>query len=256
MKTTKPAGSYRPFENLDDLIRSKSIELTQDKATQSGRPDKGAGRRRRSAHGKTRSSDAGPEDDTNLFLDAMSDVKPIPGQTRKIRRKGGATGTIDAGKDQHQGDTAESTIVTKLNRLVRQGEGFVVENTPEYKEWTGFNVNPWITQRLHRGEFSIQEYIDLHGLSVREARVALEAFLRHALSTRKHAVLIVHGRGLSSRTEPILKTRVYEWLTSGTWKKWVIAFTSARLCDGGAGATYVLLRQNPLPKRLRKKRTR
>jgi DNA-nicking Smr family endonuclease len=35
-------------------------------------------------------------------------------------------------------------------------------------------------------------------------------------------------------------------------RKWVIAFSSARSCDGGAGATYVLLRQRPLTMRFRK----
>jgi DNA-nicking Smr family endonuclease len=66
-------------------------------------------------------------------------------------------------------------------------------------------------------------------------------------------VLIVHGRGLSSPAKPILKTKVIKWLTSGPWRKWVMAFTSARWCDGGAGATYVLLRKRPVTKRFKKK---
>ncbi|MGD8263702.1 MAG: Smr/MutS family protein, partial [Desulfobacterales bacterium] len=110
-------------------------------------------------------------------------------------------------------------------------------------------------RRLHRGEFSIQAHIDLHGFSVKEARYALDKFLTDSISAGKRAVLVIHGRGLSSPARPILKTNVYRWLTSSPWHKWVIAFTSARLCDGGAGATYVLLRQRPLPKRFRKKRT-
>ena len=52
----------------------------------------------------------------------------------------------------------------------------------------------------------------------------------------------------------VLKSKVYQWLTSSPWNKWVVAFTSARLCDGGAGATYVVFRPRPLTKRLRKKR--
>jgi len=55
---------------------------------------------------------------------------------------------------------------------------------------------------------------------------------------------------------PVLKSKVYQWLTSSPWHKWVVAFTSARLCDGGAGATYVLFRTRPLTKRFRKKRPR
>jgi DNA-nicking Smr family endonuclease len=33
-----------------------------------------------------------------------------------------------------------------------------------------------------------------------------------------------------------------------------MAFTSARLCDGGAGATYVLLRKHPATKRFKRGR--
>jgi len=69
-------------------------------------------------------------------------------------------------------------------------------------------------------------------------------------------VMIIHGRGLSSPSEPVLKTRVFQWLQSGPWRKWVMAFASARWCDGGAGATYVLLRKRPLARRHRKKRRR
>jgi DNA-nicking Smr family endonuclease len=64
--------------------------------------------------------------------------------------------------------------------------------------------------------------------------------------------LIIHGRGLSSPGEPVIKAKVAQWLSSGPWKKWVVAFASARMCDGGSGASYVLLRRRPLGKRHRK----
>ena len=69
----------------------------------------------------------------------------------------------------------------------------------------------------------------------------------------KTGILVTHGRGLSSPAEPILKRKVEEWLTRGPWRKWVVAYTSARLCDGGAGATYVLLRPRPVSKRLKRR---
>jgi DNA-nicking Smr family endonuclease len=50
-----------------------------------------------------------------------------------------------------------------------------------------------------------------------------------------------------------LKTRVIEWLTRGPWRKWVAAYASARLHDGGTGATYVLLRARPVTNRVKKK---
>jgi DNA-nicking Smr family endonuclease len=57
-------------------------------------------------------------------------------------------------------------------------------------------------------------------------------------------VLIVHGRGLNSKDNvPVLKERLKSWLAHGSIGKIVLAFTTARACDGGAGALYVLLRR-------------
>lgn len=147
---------------------------------------------------------------------------------------------------------AEYQSVAQLKNLISHGTGFVVSLTPEYAEGMAPGVNPEVARRLHRGEFSIQDHIDLHGLRVYDAREAVDGFLSHSVLSGKRAVLIIHGRGLSSPAEPILKSKVYRWLTTSPWHKWVIAFTSARLCDGGAGATYVLLREKPLRKRFRK----
>lgn len=255
MKFSHSSGSFRPFENLEKLIHSGSIKLSTPPATpdrRNQRRTKHAQQRQLSTKPKNAAKSATPSD-KDLFHEAMVDVKPISGQRRKIAGIGrsGENGRLSTVSNPE--NDGESGIVSQLHRLVQHGDGFIVENTPEYKEWTGFNVNPWITQRLHRGEFTIQEYIDLHGLGVYEAKLAFEAFLKGAVMTGRQAVLIVHGRGLSSPNEPVLKSRVYDWLTSGMWNKWVIAFSSARLCDGGAGATYVLLRRRPLPKRFRKK---
>ena len=73
---------------------------------------------------------------------------------------------------------------------------------------------------------------------------AVDAFLTRAHRSGHRCVLIIHGRGLNSKDQiPVLKSRVTTWLRRGTWARWVLAFTSARPCDGGAGALYVLLRR-------------
>jgi DNA-nicking Smr family endonuclease len=149
-------------------------------------------------------------------------------------------------------NTSQDDTIDQLSNLVNSGEGFVVADTSEYIEGTGYNIHPEITKRLHRGDFSIQSHIDLHGLGVEDAEKAFGVFFKDCIATGKRAVLVVHGRGLSSVDKPVLKTKVIEWLTRSPWRKWVIAYSSARTCDGGAGATYVLLRQRPMTRRYRK----
>ena len=149
----------------------------------------------------------------------------------------------------------ENEALSRLVRLVGYGEGFVVSDTPEYIEGTGFRVHQEFARRLHRGDFSMQAHIDLHGLNVKSAKEVFDSFLHASLNAGKRAVLIIHGRGLSSPGEPVLKNKVHEWLSHGYWLKRVIAYASAQSYDGGAGATYVLLRNRPVSKKSGKTRS-
>jgi DNA-nicking Smr family endonuclease len=86
--------------------------------------------------------------------------------------------------------------------------------------------------------------IDLHGMSAAVARVAVERFITNAITEGHREVLIVHGRGHNSKDHvPVLKERLKSWLARGRIGRGILAFTSARPPDGGAGALYVLLRR-------------
>lgn len=191
-----------------------------------------------------------PEGENSVFLNAMEGVRPLA-ENKKIGKAPSGNTARCNGVPEH-GDAEE---VRKLVNLVLKGEGFSVADTPEYIEGTGYNVRPDITRRLHQGDFSIQAHLDLHGHTSASARQAFEDFIKRAVYSGKRAVLIIHGRGLSSPGEPVLKAKMLEWLTRSAWRKWVIAFASARAHDGGAGATYILLRERPVSKKMRKSRT-
>jgi DNA-nicking Smr family endonuclease len=181
-----------------------------------------------------------------LFRSAMADVAPIPGRKR-------TRPPVKPSPPKAPPCNPDQEALVQLKNLVCRGDGFVIADTPEYMEGTGFRIPGQMARRLHRGDFSIQSFIDLHGLSVAAAREAFETFMTAAVRKGKRGVLVIHGRGLSSPAQPVLKTQVYNWLTRGRWRNWVVAFSSARSCDGGAGATYILLRQRPLTGRMRKK---
>ncbi len=231
MKSSKSSGIFRPFEDLNAMLEKRSLPITPCPLDSPINHIE---------------ANLDPDNEKKLFMEAMADVKPI--SRDKCIEKNIETPQFDVSEN----DT-ESEMKLRLENLVRYGKGFVVADTPEYIEGTGYNVSPQVTKRLHRGDFSLQGHIDLHGFNVKDAQEAFENFLKAAVMAGKSSVLIVHGRGLSSPAKPVLKAKVYEWLTSGQWRKWVIAFSSARSYDGGTGATYVLLRQRPLTKRFRKR---
>jgi DNA-nicking Smr family endonuclease len=100
-------------------------------------------------------------------------------------------------------------------------------------------VQATVLRRLRRGEYRVEREIDLHGLTVAEAKHALRQFLIEALERRVRCVRIVHGKGLrSGHRGPVLKAAVGAVLRrTGA----VLAYVSARRADGGTGAVYVLL---------------
>lgn len=241
MKDRFPTG-YRPFENLKVLLDARNLRFPERFAPPSGKTGPAP---ENPVSENPIPENPIPENEDELFRKAMADVKPLSGKNR-----------IEAEKPALDPDPpadSDDEALERLKKLIQSGEGFVIADTSEYMEGGDERVHPELARRLHRGDFSVQGHIDLHGFNVSEAREAIEAFLKESVLTGKRAVLIVHGRGLSSPQKPVLKTKVYEWLTSGPWRKWVIAFTSARSCDGGAGATYVLLRSRPAARRRKRK---
>jgi len=95
-------------------------------------------------------------------------------------------------------------------------------------------------RKLRRGHWLTQDEIDLHGLTVAEARPALVAFLNHSLHDGLRCVRIIHGKGLGSKNgEPVLKRKVAGWLMQ---RDEILAFCQARRTEGGGGAAVVLLK--------------
>ncbi|AEH44942.1 Smr protein/MutS2 [Thermodesulfatator indicus DSM 15286] len=125
-----------------------------------------------------------------------------------------------------------------------------IRETSEYVEELVRGFQKEIFDALHEGKISVCRTLNLRRLLVPEALEALENFIKESLIRGDHCVLIIHGRGLSSPKDPVLKTKVHEWFKKGPYRKHIIGFCTARQCDGGLGATYVLLSSKPLKKTL------
>lgn len=95
-------------------------------------------------------------------------------------------------------------------------------------------------KQLTGGDISQSAYLDLHQMSVEQARRAVLNFLLHSREHSYNCVRIIHGKGKLTQSGAKLKNHVNCWLRQIPW---VLAFSSARARDGGAGALYVLLRR-------------
>ncbi len=96
-----------------------------------------------------------------------------------------------------------------------------------------------LQRRIRQGEIRPQASLDLHGLRQHEALAALDEFLDEVLAEGLRMVVIVHGQGLRSERDAVLKPLVQRWLAS---QSPVLAWCPAQPHDGAAGATYAYLR--------------
>jgi len=182
-----------------------------------------------------------PQDERFVYAEAMEGVQQISHDKALIRRpaptKICCTTMIE---DPQQ----------LLEEAVRDKRKLNVTNMPEYMEGYAEGINPVTLNKLKNSEFSIQKTLDLHGFSLEDAQKTFEEFITDSIKNGLNCVKVVHGRGLKSRNVPVLKDNLKSWIIRAINRKWVTAFSSARMCDGGPGATCILLNKNPVKKRI------
>jgi DNA-nicking Smr family endonuclease len=179
------------------------------------------------------------ESDEYLFQRAMKEVIPLRDNKNKIIR---SPVKKERSPDRLLGH--RKNMREYLSCLVKESGAWDISFSDEYMEGAVSGVGPKIMKRLKRGEFSIQDYVDLHGLTKKEAETVVNNFIIQSYQEGMRCVLIVHGRGLGSVDhQPAIKKELPVWFRRGILKRIVLGFVTARPCDGGAGAIYVLLKK-------------
>jgi DNA-nicking Smr family endonuclease len=175
--------------------------------------------------------------DEELFSREMDDVLVIEEFRSLACAPHPRTGkAVPVPRDPDQEALAELSNITEGLRPIH------LPDTQEYVEWIHPSFRDDIIRSLHEGRFSVQASVDLHGCIVPEAEEELDEFITDSLKKGFSCVKIIHGRGLRSVKGARLKHAVMKRL-SGHFRKDLIAYVTARQCDGGLGALYVLLRK-------------
>ena len=225
-KSKKDKWSNNPFRGLKKALEEKGVSPVESPKVPG--PDKGA----REIEGAGPPGSVTPVSDEELFLKAMEEVREI-GNFRKMDVQPQPPKFVKHSKDE---DPYE-----QMRRVIEQDNGITISDMDEYDEWVPPGGRSDLVKRLHRGECSVQDYIDLHGLIQDEAEAALVDFLEGSRREGFSCVKVIHGRGLRSPGEPVLKLMVSR-LLKGALSKHVRAYATAPPKDGGLGATYVLLK--------------
>ncbi|MBL4806577.1 MAG: Smr/MutS family protein [Rhodobacteraceae bacterium] len=114
---------------------------------------------------------------------------------------------------------------------------------------------PAMDQRTHtkmrKGKLKPEARLDLHGMRAAHAHVELLAFVRRCHGGGKRLILVITGKGNSTRDEGaimpsrqgILRHSLPHWLSSAEMRPMILQITPAHLRHGGGGAYYVYLKR-------------
>lgn len=94
-------------------------------------------------------------------------------------------------------------------------------------------------RNLSKGQYNTDAILDLHRMTVAQAREAVTLFLTESIAEKARVVLIIHGKGRPNQP-PVLKNKLNHWLRE---VEFILAFCSAASKHGSRGALYVLLKR-------------
>lgn len=108
-----------------------------------------------------------------------------------------------------------------------------------------------LKQKLIQGRIPVEQRLDLHGLTLREAERAMDRLLRQAIACGQRGLLVITGKGVRVGDAPpplfeqrgVLRAWLPDYLRQGPWRDQVLGIAPARQEQGGAGAFFVLLRR-------------
>lgn len=191
-------------------------------------------------------ADAEQGDDRRAFLDAMEGVTPLREKHAPARYKhppvrykhlpdGGASGKrpLTEGQRRRQSDAVRE-------ERPHWDHGIAQLQPHEAIEWRGNGVSRETLRRFGHDHRAVAATLDLHYKRVEEAKRAVSRFLTIERQRGSRVVCIIHGRGESSETPARIKSHVAHWLRQHSA---VLAYKSAPAANGGAGATWVLLKR-------------
>jgi DNA-nicking Smr family endonuclease len=172
-------------------------------------------------------------DDAALFHAAIGEVIPLPDQNRISPKKR----PLNPMPNSHT--TPSATYGELFDGHPEKGlSDFSAENAPS--DFLRNGLSRMTFRKLRRGDWHIQNSLDMHGSKSDEARKLFQEFLHEAILQGWRCVLVIHGKGMNSRGgEAVLRKLARHWMTQHPD---VLAYCDAPPKNGGSGATLVLLK--------------
>ena len=171
------------------------------------------------------------QSDIDAFQEAVKGTKPLT--QKKIRLTPPHKKTIL---------TNPSSSNEKTHFYFRESDTVDTVGSEAFIVYKQEGISNKTLRKLRKGQYNVEALLDLHGMTVEEAKAAIDHFLHECLSAQLRVVLIIHGKGQHKQV-PVLKNKINHWLRD---LEVVLAFCSAAPMHGSRGAIYVLLKRNTI----------
>lgn len=175
--------------------------------------------------------------DEALWQHVAATIKPL-----KSRRRPPAKTPAEMPSPPETPATPGAPVVPQPRRAAKPA-------LPELTTAATAGVDKRTSQRLGRGQLSIEARLDLHGMTQDEAHGRLAGFIRRSVAAGKRNVLVITGKGFKTSQNKmggetgVLRQAVPRWLNEPGLRHHIVALRHAQPKDGGEGALYVLLRR-------------
>jgi DNA-nicking Smr family endonuclease len=174
-------------------------------------------------------ADSQPPNDDDLFASAIAGAQPLETGGRRV--------AVRAGEESRRPRVQKETHIDPTS-----DEHFDLRFSDQYIRGRAEGVSKETVDKLSRGEFAVRSHVDLHGMALDHAKEVVDEFIAQRRKNGERCVLVITGKGRNSPGQVgVLRQGIPEWLARGPSARCVLAFVTARPCDGGEGALYVLL---------------
>ena len=108
------------------------------------------------------------------------------------------------------------------------------------------NIEKNKLKRIKSGKINIEGSIDLHGLSLREAKASLQLFVGESFQRNRRLLLIITGKGINTKPniygkKQTIKSEINKWISEDFYRDKVQYISVALDKHGGEGAYYFFL---------------
>ncbi|VFR46806.1 ortholog of Bordetella pertussis (BX470248) BP2475 [plant metagenome] len=232
-------GARQGFGDLKALAKTAADNQRKAERQAAARPvtaTSAAG----SAKGQGLAATPAAPEDVDTFRRLMQSVTPI--KTDRVARANKPAAPADEQRRRREWAMGGQAAVPTPAALEPVSDEYVSRLlTDDGSAFVRTGMAPDTLRQLRRGAWGVQAELDLHGMTVEQARPALATFLKASVEAGARCVRVIHGQGHhSSGPQAVLRDKVTRWLVQHAI---VLAFAQGKEADGGAGAVRVLLKQ-------------